>query len=86
MHVDSIIADGPASRSGLKAAEFNKRGSLISAGDFITHINDDRIETKTQLLTALEKYKEGDTIPVRVIRSPKLNPDVAQVLDFEVKL
>ncbi|MCA9332523.1 trypsin-like peptidase domain-containing protein [Candidatus Saccharibacteria bacterium] len=52
----SIISGSPAEKAGLKE------------GDIITKVNDEEINENTSLLSAVQKFKVGDTVELTVIR------------------
>ena len=54
--VNSVLEDSPAQRAGMKQY------------DFITAINGERIKSRRELTTLLDKFKPGDTVTVTVVR------------------
>lgn len=56
---ESIVSGSPASKAGLKEK------------DIITKINNISIDDKTSLVSALSKYKVGDTVTLTVVRDGK---------------
>jgi len=56
VYIVQIYTDSPATKSGLKE------------GDIITELEDQKIETMTQLISGLFKYRPGDTVKLSVIR------------------
>ena len=55
----SVVAGSPADKAGLKP------------GDIITHINDIELNERTQLTSAIARFKVGDTITLKIIRDGK---------------
>jgi len=56
VYIVQIYTDSPATKAGLKE------------GDIITGLEDQKIETMTQLISGLFKYRPGDTVKLEVIR------------------
>lgn len=68
----------PAAEAGMMGAQRGPRGD-IQLGDVITHVEDQRVRTHDDYLTALEQYKVGDTVTIRTQRGK-------QSKSFEVTL
>jgi S1-C subfamily serine protease len=72
------VPDGsPASKAGLKGTRRTEAG-LVEIGDIIVKVGDTIIETEATLFQALEKYKPGDEVEVRVLRIDAVNDQLAQ--------
>ena len=59
VYVAQIYTDSPAAKAGLKE------------GDIIVNLEDQKIETMTQLISGLFKYRPGDTVKLSVIRDTR---------------
>ena len=59
----NIVPKGAAERAGLQGTTRDRSGRL-RLGDIITGINEDEINSRGELLLALEKYKPGDQVKV----------------------
>lgn len=59
VYVVQIYTDSPAAKAGLKE------------GDVIASVEDQKVETMTQLISTLFKYRPGDTVKLSVIRDTK---------------
>ena len=68
----------PAAEAGLIGAQRGQRGE-VRLGDVITHIENDPVRNHDDYLSALEKYKVGDTITLTTQRGKR-------ELKFEVTL
>ncbi len=73
-----VLRGLPAADAGMIGAQRGQRGG-IELGDIITHIEDDPIRTQDDYLSALEKYKIGDTVTIKTLRGK-------QERSFEVTL
>jgi len=68
----------PADDAGMVGAQRGPRGE-IRLGDIITHIQGDPVRSHDDYLSALEKYKVGDTVTIRTRRG-------SEELEFSVTL
>ncbi|MBI4676209.1 MAG: trypsin-like peptidase domain-containing protein [Elusimicrobia bacterium] len=68
--IREITPGSPADRAGLKGMRRDFTGRLV-LGDMIVGINDDRIADYDDLYNALDRYKVGDAVTVKVIREDK---------------
>jgi len=59
VYIVQIYNDSPAEEAGMKE------------GDIITELEDQKIETMTQLISGLFKYRPGDTVKLSVIRDSR---------------
>lgn len=65
------IAEGSgAEKAGLRGLLQDRYGRII-IGDIITGIDEDRIDSYSDLILTLEKYKPGDIVSVKVIREER---------------
>jgi len=62
-----VPPNSPAYKAGMKGTRRTEDG-LIQIGDIIIKINNDTINTESDLFTALEKYSPGDTVDITVNR------------------
>ena len=63
-----VAPGGPAGRAGLQPFTRARDGS-ISAGDVITAVNNDKVGSIDDLLTALERHQPGETVTLTVWRN-----------------
>ena len=61
--VGRVLASGPASRAGLRGL-----GADDELGDVITGVNDQEIHGEADLYEALEPYRAGEEVLVRINR------------------
>ncbi|WP_367389273.1 S1C family serine protease [Lewinella sp. LCG006] len=66
----NVVKDSPAETAGLLGTKADNNGNII-LGDIIIAVNDDPITTNSDLYLALEKYKAGDQVNVRVKRDDR---------------
>ncbi|MFN7115624.1 MAG: S1C family serine protease [Saprospiraceae bacterium] len=59
-----------ASRAGIRPTYRSRNGGVV-LGDVIVAINNEKIENGSEITLALEKYKPGDVVNVRVLREGK---------------
>ncbi len=57
VYVADVVSDGAAEKAGIKA------------GDVMTRINNNEINTTTQLLEVVRQYRPGDEVEVEIIRN-----------------
>ena len=62
-----VLRGLPAAKAGMQGATRNRRGEIV-LGDIITHIEDQPIRSQDDYLSALEKYKVGDSISLTAKR------------------
>jgi S1-C subfamily serine protease len=77
--VVNVIENSAAEKAGIRPTLRDQRGN-ISLGDIIIRIEREEINNKNDLILALEKYKPGEKVQVRVIRDGK-ETDVSLLLD-----
>ncbi len=75
----NVIPGSAADRAGLRPTHRDRYGYII-LGDIITQIGDEKINSPAEIPLALEKYRPGDRVPVRIIRDGK-EYEVEVVLD-----
>jgi len=63
----NVFEGSAAAKAGIVPTVRNGRGE-IELGDIITGIDNDEIKTHGDLSLALEKYKPGDTVTIRIFR------------------
>ena len=74
----NVTPGGGAQKAGLKGTSQAKNGD-INLGDIIVGVNGVNITSNNDLILALEKYKEGEMVKIKVKREDK-------ILDFDVSL
>ena len=67
----------PAAKAGLKGTKRSESG-LVEIGDIIVKVGDTDIETEANLFEALEQYKPGDTVEVKVLRIDAVDDQLKQ--------
>jgi S1-C subfamily serine protease len=72
-----VPPDSPAAKAGLKGTRRTETG-LVEIGDIIIKVGGTVIETEANLFEALEDYKPGDTIEVKVLRIDAVNDKLVQ--------
>jgi S1-C subfamily serine protease len=65
--VGSVTEDGPASRAGFEGASVSREGE-VTLGDLILAIDEHEIRGEEDLFQALEGYRVGDEVRVKVSR------------------
>ncbi|HKK76785.1 MAG TPA: trypsin-like peptidase domain-containing protein [Saprospiraceae bacterium] len=68
--VMQILPGGAAEQAGLRPTRRAKDGDII-LGDIITGMNGEKIESYEDLVLAIEKYKPGDTVDLKLVRDGK---------------
>lgn len=66
----SVQKGTPAEAAGLKGMTLERDG--IVPGDIIVGINDERVKSYDDLYNALDKYRAGDKVTVRVLRGKEV--------------
>jgi S1-C subfamily serine protease len=74
-----VVEGSGADRAGIRPTVRDARGALI-LGDVIVAIDDEPIESSSDLILALEKHSVGETVKVTVMRDAR-----KQVLDVELQ-
>lgn len=76
-----VLERSAAERAGLRPTRRDNSGDII-LGDLIVGLNEDAIESTSDLILALEKYKPGDEIKLRVRRDGAETPiELSLILD-----
>ncbi len=65
--VSNVKAGSAAEEAGVRPIRRNNRGEII-LGDIIIGVNDDNIKSNADLQLALEKYKAGDKVQLKLMR------------------
>jgi S1-C subfamily serine protease len=68
--VDQVVRGGPAAKAGLRGGR-HLPGGRYSAGDVIVGIDGHEVKDYDDLFNALDLYKVGDTVAVKVLRDGK---------------
>jgi S1-C subfamily serine protease len=76
--VVNVTKGGGAEAAGIIGTKRNRNGD-ISWGDIIIGVNEEKIESNSDLVYALEKYEEGDIVRVKLMRNDNL-------VETEIKL
>jgi S1-C subfamily serine protease len=66
----SVQEGSGAAKAGLQGTERDREGSLI-LGDIIVGVAGKDVASYDDLVTALEKQKVGDTVPVKIVRNDR---------------
>ena len=66
--VMDVTQGSGADRAGIRPTKRDANGEIV-LGDLIVEVNDDAIKSNNDLLLALEKYKTGDQVKVKVKRN-----------------
>lgn len=74
----NVIPESPADKAGIRPTMRNRYGEII-LGDIILSVGEDKIRSNNDLTLALEKYKPGDRVTVRLLREDK-------TIEVEVRL
>jgi S1-C subfamily serine protease len=77
-----VPAGSAAAKAGMRGTRRTETG-LVEIGDIIVQVGKTVIDTEASLFQALEGYKPGDSIEVKVLRIEAVNDTLAQK---EVKL
>mmetsp|Transcript_11705 Transcript_11705/g.27820 ORF Transcript_11705/g.27820 Transcript_11705/m.27820 type:complete len:563 (+) Transcript_11705:219-1907(+) len=72
-----VPPDSPASKAGLRGTKRTETG-LIEIGDIIVKVADIIIETEANLFQALETFKPGDVVDVKVLRIDAVEDQLRQ--------
>ena len=72
-----VPPDSPAAKAGLRGTKRTETG-LIEIGDIIVKVADVIIETEANLFQALEKFKPGDVVDVKVLRIDAVEDQLRQ--------
>lgn len=73
-----VVEGSAAQKAGIKPTTRDRSGA-IDMGDIIVQLGTERIKSNNDLLLALEKYKPGELVKVRVLRGKS-------EIEFNVKL
>ncbi|KAG7355156.1 DegP2 peptidase [Nitzschia inconspicua] len=72
-----VPAGSLAAQAGLKGTRRTETG-LVEIGDIIVKVGGTVIETEANLFEALEDYKPGDSVEVKVLRIDAVNDQLTQ--------
>ena len=70
VYILSVPADSAAAAAGLKAAAIGRDGGIV-AGDIITAVEGQAVDSVGKLLARLENFKVGDTVRLSILRAGK---------------
>ncbi len=68
--VDKVAKDGPAARAGIRGGR-RLPGGRYQIGDILIGIDDHPVKDFDDLYNALDRYKPGDSVEVKVLRGDK---------------
>jgi S1-C subfamily serine protease len=68
--IEAVVDGSPADRSGLRGMSRDRRGRLFM-GDLILKIDKKEVNSFDEIVHAIENYKVGDTVDVKVRRDDK---------------
>ena len=77
--IDRIEPGSPAERAGLRAAERDQLGKLLSLGDVILAVNGNPVKNRFEVIQEVARYRPGDRITLTIWRD-------GNRLDVEVTL
>ena len=66
----NVVPDSPAAKAGLKPTRKDSQGHL-QLGDIIVGVDDTKIESVSDVFSALESHKAGDTVKLHILRDGK---------------
>lgn len=66
--VDKVEPGGPAARSGLRGAQRDAQGRLLSLGDVILAVNGKPVRNKAEVVQLLARYRPGDKVRLTLWR------------------
>ncbi len=72
--VEAVVPGGPADKAGIRAGtqQITVPGvtrPITVGGDIITGIGGKQVETMDDLITAIDSYNVGDTVPITILRN-----------------
>ncbi len=67
--IESVAPGSPAAQAGLNGLRVSRRGTLL--GDVIVGIEEHKVESYDDLYSALDRYRPGDTVKVKLLRDGK---------------
>jgi len=73
--VGDVVPGTDAERKGLRGTLMTRDGR-VSLGDIITAIDDKPIDSYSDLIRTLERYKEGDVVDVTVLRGGRRGSEI----------
>ncbi len=65
--VAEVMSGSPAARAGLQPLRQTRAGELL-LGDILVGVDEHRVANYDDLFNALDRYRAGDTVAVRVLR------------------
>ena len=74
----NVIPGSPADKAGIRPTKRNRYGEIL-LGDIVLSVGEDKIRSNNDLTLALEKYKPGDRVMVRLLRDD-------ETIEVEVRL
>jgi len=68
--INQVAPGGPAAKAGLRGVR-RTPGARAEAGDVIVGVDDIRVKDFDDLFNALDRYKIGDTVKIKILRAGK---------------
>ena len=68
--VDKVAKDGPAAKAGIRGGR-RMPGGRYRIGDIVVGIDDHEVKDFDDLYNALDRYKPGDAVQVKILRGDK---------------
>ena len=78
--VGEVVEGSPAATAGLRGLQRNALGALL-IGDVIVGINEHKVKDYDDLYNALDRYRVGDEVTVKIMRDGKLTSVKVQLTD-----
>ncbi|RIH87913.1 Periplasmic pH-dependent serine endoprotease DegQ [Meiothermus luteus] len=67
--IEKVEPGGPAARAGLRPAERDARGRLVSLGDIILAINGRAVRNASEVTQAIARFRPGDRVNLTIWRN-----------------
>ncbi|MBI3564190.1 MAG: trypsin-like peptidase domain-containing protein [Elusimicrobia bacterium] len=80
--VDKVAKDGPAAAAGVRGGR-RLPGGRYQIGDIIVGIDDHAVKDFDDLYNALDRYKPGDTVSVKILRGDKTLSKPIKLIDIK---
>ena len=65
--ITRTVAGGPAAKAGIRGLSQDRTGEIL-LGDIIVGINEHKVKNYDDLYNALDRYKVGDEVEVKLVR------------------
>ncbi len=80
--INSVSPGGPAAKAGLRGVR-RLPGGRVAVGDVIVGVGDDPVKDFDDLYNALDRYKVGDAVAVKVLRGGKTLSVPVALIDIQ---